>query len=161
MAREFDLLGDPIPENHGKPGANGHTPTAETLRKVRVLLVSGMPKKRIAEELGISMPTLTKHYFHSGKVKVKLAHEFALAEQRAKVLLQLDEAASGGNVSAMKAMKKILDEEDMKLLAAQAAGDTGEPAKTRPMPKGKKEQLTAGAAAAIESDPLLDPERMH
>ncbi|QBF32155.1 hypothetical protein [Thalassococcus sp. S3] len=162
MAREFDLLGDPIPENFGKPGANGHTPNAETCRKVRVLLVAGLTKARIAEELGITLPTLNKHYFRSGRVKVEAAKEAARADQRARLMLKLDEAVSAGNVSAMRALKVILDEEDIKQAARDAAGE-GKPEKKRaaPIPPGKKAQLTAAAAAALEEDDLLNPEWTH
>ncbi|MCA0922181.1 hypothetical protein [Pseudooceanicola nanhaiensis] len=161
MARDFDLLGDPIPANHGKPGANGHTPNAKSLNKVRMLHVAGVPKKEIAEELGISQPTLNKHYFQNGRLNLKDARAAARKQARAKILLRLDEAADAGNVSAMKAIKAILDEEDMAELARQAVGDDAPKRKEAPLPKGKKEQLTAEAAAVIEDDDLLNPERFH
>lgn len=156
MAREFDLLGHPIPDNHGKVGANGHTPSAETINKVRGLLVSGIDKKDIAAELGITMPTLTKHYFQSGKINVRLARAKARSEQRAKLMLKLDEAIDGGNVSAMRTMKQILDEEDLAERAREASGDPAkQSAKEKPLPKGKKDQMNATAETLWANDPLL------
>ncbi len=83
MNRKFGLLGDPIPENHGKPGANGHVPTAENARKIRVLLVVDMKKAQIARYLGITFPTLNKHYFQSGKVNLQHSREHVAFPQRA------------------------------------------------------------------------------
>ncbi len=162
MTQQFDLLGHPIPENFGKPGANGHVPTPETCRKIRLLLVAGLTNKRIAAELGISVPTLRKHYFHSGKVKVRHAREMALAEQRARTILQLDEAAEKGNVSAQRTLLSVIEGEEMAMRAAEAAGDND---RAKPhitsLPKGKKAMLSAVAEDAIEGDPLLDPEVYH
>lgn len=158
MPREFDLLGDPIPENHGKPGANGHTPTAESVSKVRSLLAADMDLKDIAVELGITAPTLRKHYFQNGKINVKDAKRRARQEQRAKLMLKLDEQVDKGNVSAIRTMKQILDEEDkaadFKELA-QGNSSKGTQKKDPPMPKGKKDQLQRAATDAWESDPLL------
>ena len=158
MPREFDLLGDPIPDNHGKPGANGHTPTAESINKVRGLLAADVDLKDIALELGITAPTLRKHYFQSGKIKVKDAKQRARQELRAKLMLKLDEQVDKGNVSAIKTMKQILDEEDKaaefkELQQGNSSADAKK--KDPPMAKGKKDQLQKAAADAWESDPLL------
>ncbi|WP_136441623.1 hypothetical protein [Pacificoceanicola onchidii] len=160
MTQKFDLLGDPIPDNHGKPGANGHIATAENVSKVRGLLASGKDKRDIALELGITLPTLTKHYFQSGKLSVKNARRKARADLRAKLMLKLDEQVGKGNVSAMRTMKQILDEEDVRDAAQEAATA---PTATKPaaLPKGKKEALTAAAEQAIDADPLLNPEHLH
>ncbi len=158
MARDFDLLGDPIPDNHGKPGANGHVPNAKTISKVRVLLVSGLTKKEIARALGISTPTLSKHYFNSGRINLRHARDMALAEQKAKTLLRLDEAADAGNVSAMKAMRAILQEEILRDNARDAQGGAAQkPTKAKVLSQGKKAQLSDAAQAALDNDPLLKP----
>lgn len=161
MSRKFDLLGDPIPDNHGEVGANGHIATAEKVNKVRLLLVSGMTQKEIAAQLGITIPTLRKHYFHSGQKKIAAARRQAVADERAKNLLRLDKAAGDGNVAAIKEMKSILADEAMKDRARDAAGD-GEhaPAKeSKPAatPRGKKEKQVDAAQNAIQQDSLLDP----
>lgn len=116
MKREFDLLGDPIPEGRGKPGATGHIATAENVNKVRWLLVSGMKKPQIAEHLGITIPTLNKHYFKN--LSVRNAQLAAISEVRGRTLLQLDKAAQAGSVSAMKEIGKIAKQAELECLAS-------------------------------------------
>lgn len=116
MAREFDLLGDPIPEGRGKPGATGHIATAKNVNKVRWLLVSGMKKPDIAAHLGISIPTLNKHYFK--KLTLRNAQLAAISEARGRTLLQLDAAAQSGSVSAMKEINKIAKQAELECLAS-------------------------------------------
>ncbi|WP_157946809.1 hypothetical protein [Thalassobius sp. I31.1] len=161
MNPKFDLLGHPIPENHGKAGANGHIVTPENVNKVRLLLIAGRQKKDIAADLGISIPTLTKHYFLSGAKEVKEARQRALADERAKNLLRLDEAASKGNVTAIRELNSILAAEAIKDRAREFNGVTEEKsAPARPAPRGKKEQQIDAAKRVLETDDLLDP-RVH
>lgn len=149
MDRKFDLLGDPIPDNFGKPGANGHTPTAKSVNKVRSLLSAGVNKADIAKELGITIPTLSKHYFQNGNLSVKAARKRARSEQKAKLMLRLEQAADKGNVAAMKELRRIIDEEEIADRAEElATGTIKKPAKEKPLPKGKKEQIQAQADAA-------------
>lgn len=159
MNPKFDLLGDPIPDNYGKAGANGHIATAENINKVRLLLIAGMDKKDIAAELGISQPTLTKHYFQSGCKAVKDARRRALADERAKNLLRLDKAAEKGNVTAIKELNAVLSAEAMKDRARDAAGDGDQPAprKASTGPTGKKDQQIAQAQQALLDDDMLNP----
>lgn len=138
MRSGFDLLGDPIPENHGKPGANGHVATAENTKKVRTLLVAGVNLPRIAEELGISVPTLRRHYFANGKINVAQAREMARAEMEARVLLKLDQKVDEGNVSAMKEMRKIVE---AKRLASVPKSPTP---KAEPIGKKEARRVRAG-----------------
>ena len=139
MAREFDLLGDPVPENFGKPGANGHVPTAEKLNKVRLLVVAKWTAKQIADELGISVPTLNKHYFRNASIKRSRA--IAIAEAQGRVMLQLDLAASEGSVSAMKELKKQFERAELELYGKELT----DPKKA--MPIGKKELRKRAAAS--------------
>lgn len=140
MPREFDLLGDPIPENKGKPGANGHVATSENVNKVRLLVLSSWTSAQIAEELGISVPTLNKHYFQNKSIKH--ARKTVLTEAKGRVLLQLDKEASGGNVSAQKELFKILEREQLKDLSE----DLTSPSRRKPAKLGKKQQRKVDAA---------------
>lgn len=142
MGRKFDLLGDPIPENKGNPGANGHIATSENVNKVRLLVVSRWTSQQIAEELGISVPTLNKHYFKNASIK--RARQTALSEVKGRLMLQLDAEASSGNVTAQKELLKILDKEMMNDLSD---GIKKPAAKKKPL--GKK---AARRAAAAEPD---------
>ncbi len=160
MKPKFDLLGDPIPDNHGKPGANGHVPTSESINKVKRLLAAGVKQAEIAEALNITIPTLTKHYFKSGHKTIKAARKKAISDLRAKNLVRLDRAAEGGNVSAIKAMDAFLQDEMVKVLAEEARGDGDADKQAKPStsaPRGKKEQAVEAANNALKDNPLLDP----
>lgn len=132
MVRDFDLLGDPIPEGRGKPGATGHIPTAERVNKVRLLVVARWTSQQIAAEIGVSVPTLNRHYFRNGSIK--RAREVVIAEARGRVFLQLDRAAEAGSVSAMKELGKLV-------LAEELRGMASDIRKPKAVDKlGKKEQ---------------------
>jgi len=121
--RKFDLLGDPIPDGRGEPGRTGHIPTVENARKIRALLVAGMKNQQIARELGISVPTLRKHYFQSGKINARLAREMAIAEMRARNILRLDKEADKGNVSAMRALEPLIEKAERDLIEREVGAD--------------------------------------
>lgn len=123
MDRKFDLLGDPIPDGRGEPGRTGHIPTVENARKIRALLVAGMKNQQIARELGISVPTLRKHYFQSGKINARLAREMAIAEMRARNILRLDREADKGNVSAMRALEPLIEKAERDLIEREFGAD--------------------------------------
>jgi hypothetical protein len=59
----FDLFGDPVPTNLGGRGRPQHIPTSENRNKVTLLLALGWSNPRIANALGVTLPTLRKHYF--------------------------------------------------------------------------------------------------
>lgn len=157
MAVEFDLLGDPVPENKGKPGANGHVATAANAKKIRLLLVSGFTFEGIAKEMGISVPTLRKHYFQNGRVKYREARARAIAQERGRNLLLLDAEAEKGNVSALKEMRKVVNEASIDLMD-QAAQNPGRGkarervADVAPKAEGKK---ASNRAAALDAEDKL------
>ena len=161
MPVEFDLLGHPIPENKGKPGANGHVPTAENASKIRTMLMAGMRLQDIARQLGLSSPTLRKHYFQNGKVNYRHARDMALAEAKAKNLLQLQAAADDGNVSAMKEVRKVVTAEILNHMddgATKPKKDTS----LRALPAGKKAMTKLHAdEGEDELAQLFGEERMH
>ncbi|OWV64255.1 hypothetical protein CDZ97_10225 [Mameliella alba] len=148
---KFDLLGDPIPDGRGEPGRTGHVPTAENARKIRALLVAGMKNQQIAKEIGISVPTLRKHYFQNGKIKARLAREMAIAEMRARNILRLDAQADKGNVSAMRALEPLLEKAERELIER----DLGEADKPQEQSLGRKREREM---AGFEADDELDRE---
>lgn len=145
--REFDLLGDPIPENFGKPGANGHVATAENVNKVRLLVVANWTAAQIATELGVSVPTLNKHYFRNGSIKRAKAQ--SLAEAKGRILMQLDAAASAGNVAAQKQLYGLIEREALSEMARERGFASPEAMVGKPKgkkAKGKKEMIREEAA---------------
>lgn len=93
----FDLLGDPIPPNQGKRGRPQHVPTKENANKIMLLLAQGWADVRIAGALGITIPTLKKHYFSVLKTR-----DIARDRVESIGLLSLWNMGREGNVAAMK-----------------------------------------------------------
>jgi len=93
----FDLLGDPIPPNFGRRGRPPHIPTKENSNKIMLLLAQGWTDARIAGALGITVPTLKKHYF-----SVLKARDVARDRVEAIGLISLWNMGRAGNVAAMK-----------------------------------------------------------
>lgn len=127
-------------------GRTEFAPTDEQREKVLVLRAGGMSQEAIAEAVGISVPTLTKHF--SSEL------DRATAKVRADVLMARYRAAMGGNVSAQN---KMLD-----LVGAVDANEAVRGRRQQAEPKlGKKEQakVNAGKAAtgrfAVRQPPRL------
>lgn len=70
-----------------------HTPTAETRAQVVEDSKLGVPKAAVAKSLGISLPTLYKHYREEIEAGVTVANR--------QVAGKLYELAMSGNVSAL------------------------------------------------------------
>ena len=103
-------------------GRKAFAPTAEQREMVRVLKAGGMSVLAIAEAVGISHPTLQKHFLAD--------LEIGAAKVKADVLMARYRSAMGGNVSAQNKM-------------IEAMGLVPPPPKPQEKPKkmGKKEQL--------------------
>lgn len=87
-------------------GRKEFAPTDDEREKVRVLKAGGMSNEAIAEAIGVSEPTLRKHFpseLDRGTAKV-----------RADLLMARYRSAMGGNVSAQTKM--------LELVGASAAG---------------------------------------
>ena len=112
-------------------GRPEYVATDEEREKVRVLKAGGMSNEAIAEAIGISEPTLRKHF--------SFDIEIGAAKVTADILMARYRAAIGGNVSAQN---KWLD-------AAGAVPPKGRKAKD-PKP-GKKEAAQTEADTAHQS----------
>lgn len=130
--------------------------------KIKVLLVSGMRLEGIAQQVGLSVPTIRKHYFANGKVKATVARSLALSEARARNLLRLEEAAANGNVSAMGKLEAVLARYERELAdegwisdqTSKKASTKKPQAKTAPVGKKELDRQSAMEAEA-ELDDLL------
>ncbi len=141
MKRDFDLFGQPLPRNLGEVGRNEHVPTAENVSRVRQLVLAGWTTDQIAVELGISRPTLRKHYLPD----IKKARRAALAEMKAKNIARLEKAADDGNVAAIKELNRIVEVEALDV-PTQRQPEPPAPAKKL----GKKEQAQNDALTGHE-----------
>ncbi|MGN6451257.1 MAG: hypothetical protein ACTHLK_22220 [Brucella intermedia] len=116
-------------KNSGRPE---FAPTDEHREKVRVLKACGMTNDAIAEAIGISEPTLRKHF--------SLELDIATAKVRADVLWARYQSAMGGNVSAQN---RLIEQ-----VSANEANRKRNPDKPEKKPKlGKKEEQKLAAQA--------------
>lgn len=133
------------PDASGEPGSTNlggrppHQPTDELRRRVAICAGAGMFHEDIAIAIGISRPTLTKHY------QFELFHG-ALAK-RADVLVALYENAMKGNVSAQKAYAS-LDPPKVSAPDPEAPGAGQYPPPPADAKLGKKEQAQIDAKTA-------------
>lgn len=140
MADEFDLFGNPIGAGSKERGRPEHVASKENIIFVMVLLAAGYQNKDIAETLGVSQPTLRKHYFHLLR-KRDVMHE----RLRTKLRVTQIESALDGNASALNAALRMLDtlkaeRSEKKLKEREIA-----PVQQRHTKLGKKEQQSLAA----------------
>lgn len=141
MTENFDLLGDPIPEGHGKRGRPPHLVTDKNRCKIMLLLAVGRTTSEIALAMGISEPTLRKNYFRELRTK-----EEARFRVEGTNLLRLYEQVEVGNVAAIKEMRKVMDHAEM--LTGPYGKRDDKSAKPTKEPKiGKKEQQQQQASS--------------
>jgi hypothetical protein len=135
---DLDLLGDPIPDGLGKRGRPPHLPTVENRRKVMVLAAFDRNEEQIAAALGITPPTLKKHYFRELRSRLE-------ARQRleGKLFAKLLDEADKGNVSAIDKLWKRLDRHDMLV-----PGRVQRQKDAKPPKLGKKEKRMLDAQGA-------------
>lgn len=140
MDLNFDLLGDPIPENHAGRGRPPHIATTQNRNKVMLLLAFGWTDTKIAQALGITEPTFRKHYFHERKIRLD-----ARPRVEAAHMSMLWEQAKLGNVAAMKEFRNLMDKDDLRQIEREFTG---------PVQRlGKKEQAALAAeTAGVDSD---------
>lgn len=131
MAENLDLLGDPIPENFGGRGRPAHIPTRENRNKIRVLLAFGWTNKAIAQALRITAGTLRRHY----SIELRQREE-ARPALKAKAIMLIFDAAAGGNVSAMKELQRLIEQDEI---------DRAPPRRPREPKLGKKEAADRAA----------------
>ncbi|WAJ29317.1 hypothetical protein [Antarcticirhabdus aurantiaca] len=159
MSLAYDLLGDPIPEGRGKRGRPEHIPTIANRTLVVQLLAFGWEDGRIANALGVSRPTLRKHYRRELKVR-----EAARDRVDANRIAMLWEQSRAGNVAAMKEYGRLIEKNDVDEAARsfERQAEAGE----RQRGLGKKEvaQLeatTAGEGTEWADDLTFDQPRLN
>lgn len=108
-------------------------PSIENHNKILLLAATGHGEEDCAAAIGVSVPTLRKHYFSAVK-------QFAAARLivRGEVLQRLAAEAADGNVAAMKELGKLLDR-------AAMPGGGARQAKGKAPKKGKKEEALDAA----------------
>lgn len=144
----YDLLGDPIPANRGKRGRPQHVPTSENANKIMLLLAQGWTDVRIAGAMGITIPTLKKHYF-----SVLKSRDVARDRVESVGLLTLWNLGREGNVAAMKEYFRRHDAAIGDAFADQVERET--------LKVGKKEQMRIEAETPPDEWDAVIPQQRH
>lgn len=135
----LDLFGDPVPPEHVGRGRPPHVVTDKNRQKVMLLLALERAEDDVAAAIGITAPTLRKHYFR----ELKARHDARLRLDGA-LLGALASEAAAGNVAAVKELYKRVEKHDQVKLS-QSVAARGSQAK--PVPLGKKEAARQAAEA--------------
>ena len=155
---DLDLFGDPLPEGFGRRGRPPHEVTPRNRNKVMLLLALGWAPPRIAATLGVTMPTLRKHYFSELRSRAVM-----LDRLKAKHLTALVDQVNDGNVQAIKELGRLLDRADAALFGIGSDDEEDAPEPQRGL--GKKEAAAIAATTAGKGtewgDDLLPPTRPH
>lgn len=116
-----------------------------------LLQAVGRDRPQIAMALGLSVPTLRKHYFSELKRADAAAYRLEAA-----ILSGLAREAENGSVAAMRELDRLRQRAKIELADRLARGEAGtEPAQPqKSAPKGKKEQALDAAQSAGAGDPL-------
>lgn len=142
---DVDMFGDPIIYRDAKKGRPAHERTARNANKVSLLFAMGYQVAEVAAALGITQPTLRKHYF--SEVQQRDAMRLKL---EAEQLVELRDQAQAGKVAAMKELLARIDKAGM-LAVARSVKKRKAPEAEKQAPRGKKEQqkIDAGAVGGI------------
>jgi predicted transcriptional regulator len=134
---DFDLLGDAIPEGHGRRGRPPHVPTLESRQKCVLLAAVGKTPDEIAAALSITAKTLRKHYSRELREQ-----EAAKLKVEGKLLVGLVREVDKGSVAANKELAKRLEKAGLEKIADRIGRRAG-PEKVEKL--GKKEAAKAAA----------------
>ena len=130
---EVDLFGDPVMPRHEGRGRPEHVRTLENSNKVLLAFARGLTVKEAATAIGVSVPTLRKHYSSEVAQRDAAAIRFEMVQ-----LHRLNEGAKSGSVSAEKELGRRLEKARIDLLADQVSRNVRPP---RPEKLGKKAAL--------------------
>jgi hypothetical protein len=137
----FDLFGLPVREKRGDAGRPSHEPTEQIRNKIMILFAFGWTKERVADSVGLSLPTFRKYYFSEIKMQ-----DVALLRVKGRHIELLWAKAESGDVGAMKEIGKMLDRVELAALSEQVIHrDSVERSKAPKL--GKKEQQKIAASA--------------
>lgn len=135
---ETDLFGAPLQLPRERRGRPEHVRTRESANRVLLLFARGASPKEAAIALGITVPTLRKHYFSELERRAAAA-----LMMEGTQLGRLNAAAEAGNVAAEKELMKALDKGRIKTVSSQVANRGAKPASAEKL--GKKDAAIAAA----------------
>ncbi|WP_339347488.1 hypothetical protein [uncultured Sphingomonas sp.] len=128
-----DLFGDPIqPRSEGR-GRPEHRWTLENSNKVLLAFARGLTVKQAATAIGVSVPTLRKHYSSEVAQRDAAALRFEMVQ-----LARLNDGAKAGSVAAEKELGRRLEKARLDALSEEVSRHAKPPTTPR---RGKKEEL--------------------
>ncbi|AOW22223.1 hypothetical protein AVM11_08860 [Sphingomonas melonis TY] len=135
--REVDLFGDPVLPRHEGRGRPEHVRTLENSNKVLLAFAMRLGVKEAATAIGVSVPTLRKHYSSEVAQREAAAIRFDMVQ-----LHRLNESAKAGSVAAEKELGRRLEKARIDLLSDQVSRNARAPKAAK---VGKKAALQQAA----------------
>jgi hypothetical protein len=138
---EVDLFGLPVVRRGEGRGRPSHQWTLENSNRVLLAFARGLSLEQAAVVIGVSLPTLRKHYFSEVKQQAEAKLRMEMTQ-----LVRLNKTAAEGNVAAEKELGRRLEKAAIADTADRVAnrGRNGAPAQPR---LGKKEEAQEAAQA--------------
>lgn len=149
---EVDLFGDPVvlrAEGRGRPE---HQWSRENSNRVLLAFAAGYSVKEAATAIGVSVPTLRKHYFAEVAKRESAALRMEMLQ-----LARLNDAAGAGKTAAEKELFKRLEKARLRALSQTVASP--EPAAQSQQPRPRKGKKEAAIEAAAQVDGIYAPPR--
>lgn len=153
---ETDLFGEPVLERSEGRGRPEHRRTRENANKVLLMFALNRTEKQAASAIGVSVPTLRKHYFSECQKRREAALKLEATQ-----LARLNEQAQGGNVTAEKELFKQLDR--LRMRDQTQAFAVAPPVASKKTEKLGKKEAAAQAAEQVRGlyEPPPPPSRMN
>ncbi len=133
-----DLFGCPVILREAKRGRPPHARSEEIAKRVSMLFALGRSVADVAAAIGVTQPTLRKHYFSEVRQRDAMLDRLE-ADQMAKLFDQ----SAAGSTSATKALLDRCDDARAARFAAAVVKDRRQ--SDKPAAKGKKEQQREAA----------------
>lgn len=143
MSENLGLFGWPVQEPREKAGRPEHVPTEQNVNKIMMLLAFGYKNHEIAAAVGLSQPTMRKHYLQAlsqrriASLVLRAKHFEAVYT---KAIVEKDS-------SMLKELGKLLDKHDLAEVASKFGEASGKAARQK---LGKKEVAQLQAETAGE-----------
>lgn len=132
-----DLFGDPIVEPQEGRGRPEHSWSLANSNKVLLAFACGRTVKEAAVAIGVSVPTLRKHYFAEVSKRESAAIRFEMTQ-----LARLNALAESGKASADRELARMMERIALRLRPSV-------PVKAKkPKPLGKKDEQRSAAYEA-------------
>ena len=135
---EVDLFGYPVLIRDAMRGRPEHVRTDEIAKRISMLFALGRSVADVAAAVGLSQPTLRKHYFSEVQQRAIM-----LDRLEADLTAKLFDQSENGSTTATKALLDRCDDARAARFAAAVIKDR-RPA-DKPVAKGKKEQQREAA----------------